>query len=522
MTYTAHLVTVSAPKGRLPRAAAKEQRGAPKAKFAGKAPDQAALRYIYPPPLAAGDQVQADKLPPEPYPGAPSYMRSIFYYWWAFLRENQGYIECCQRGGIGDFADIYADFGDVRSEDFWQWWCERGYRLFHEPAAVVDQIIESNTSFDLNKEYVFRVPKALDCETVLKQLRGKYREIREGSVGRPNKSEALYKVSGKFNLASMHRVLMVLRAKRAHPDASNAELFDLAGLPASYVVEKSRDVSRLLKQAQKFVDNAARGAFPKTLRDWDVEADSVNEGEHSAVAERTSQGPECTPYREPPEIGETLALSEPRTSNEYFAPEYLKDRKNERQLALGKKNNLEQYKQLLQWHKRVENEPLDDDWSFVTLPELDRFGGGRHSKVLIFTEPSPVAAAKSRYASMLNSEPEMKALYRMAVLQNRLPLHWCLVCAMFVYGRGSLHEPRRETHPLKPEQIADLLKLLPTMQAIVLVGERTQREWDRMALKAKESVRIWRCDQPTEELRKAHPERWTAIPRDLPTWHDIP
>jgi hypothetical protein len=93
---------------------------------------------------------------------------------------------------------------------------------------------------------------------------------------------------------------------------------------------------------------------------------------------------------------------------------------------------------------------------------------------------------------------------------------------MFVYGRAHWNEDWRETHPLKPRQMADLLELLPALQAIVLIGGRTQREWDRMAVQPKENVRMFRCEQPTEELRKAHPERWTAIPRSLPTWHDIP
>ncbi len=44
--------------------------------------------------------------------------RSPYYWWWAFLRLNEDYVKCCELGGKGKLANLYKDFGDVRSDDF--------------------------------------------------------------------------------------------------------------------------------------------------------------------------------------------------------------------------------------------------------------------------------------------------------------------------------------------------------------------------------------------------------------------
>jgi hypothetical protein len=65
----------------------------------------------------------------------PSYQqRSPYYWWWAFLRRNPEYLRTCANGGGGELAALYADFGDVREDDFKSWWTvnQRGATLFGE------------------------------------------------------------------------------------------------------------------------------------------------------------------------------------------------------------------------------------------------------------------------------------------------------------------------------------------------------------------------------------------------------
>lgn len=65
--------------------------------------------------------------------------QSPYYWWWQYLRNNADYLETCARGGIGELAELYADFGDVRDPDFRRWWGEDGSnhgRLFEEQSHL--------------------------------------------------------------------------------------------------------------------------------------------------------------------------------------------------------------------------------------------------------------------------------------------------------------------------------------------------------------------------------------------------
>jgi hypothetical protein len=67
----------------------------------------------------------------EPYPSLGSgkstlilrnLEKSPYYWWWAYLRRNKQYLDCCNKDGKGALAKLYMDFGDVRSDDFRAWW----------------------------------------------------------------------------------------------------------------------------------------------------------------------------------------------------------------------------------------------------------------------------------------------------------------------------------------------------------------------------------------------------------------
>ena len=61
--------------------------------------------------------------------------RSVFYWWWAYLKRNTEYLICCEANGAGPLASLYQDFGDVRGDDFRSWWggtFQRGAYLFAE------------------------------------------------------------------------------------------------------------------------------------------------------------------------------------------------------------------------------------------------------------------------------------------------------------------------------------------------------------------------------------------------------
>jgi hypothetical protein len=90
-----------------------------------------------------GKEQEQKNLPKPPGKDTDKFLRSVYYYWWAFLRLNESYIECCKNGGKGQHAALFRDFGDIRdqayhtvekSEDKFQaWWIKRGAYLFCEP-----------------------------------------------------------------------------------------------------------------------------------------------------------------------------------------------------------------------------------------------------------------------------------------------------------------------------------------------------------------------------------------------------
>jgi hypothetical protein len=59
--------------------------------------------------------------------------RSIYYWWWEFLRRHEGYKQTCEGRGEGQYATLFTDFGDVHAADFREWWNRYGAELFAEP-----------------------------------------------------------------------------------------------------------------------------------------------------------------------------------------------------------------------------------------------------------------------------------------------------------------------------------------------------------------------------------------------------
>jgi lipoate synthase len=108
----------------------------------------------------------------------------------------------------------------------------------------------------------------------------------------------------------------------------------------------------------------------------------------------------------------------------------------------------------------------------------------------------------------------------MAIYQNRLPLHWCLPISMYLYREAS-KDHGLERRALDPEHIADLLKRLPEIRGVVLVGQDVQEAWDRGASHWGDCIKVWRCEEPTDQLKQLRPDLWLTIPSRLPTRADV-
>jgi hypothetical protein len=78
--------------------------------------------------------------------------RSPYYWWWAYLKRNSEYIACCEKGGKGKLASLYADFGDVRGDEFRHWWGapnnKGAYLFLEQPLELSVQKIDTQQDWD--------------------------------------------------------------------------------------------------------------------------------------------------------------------------------------------------------------------------------------------------------------------------------------------------------------------------------------------------------------------------------------
>lgn len=141
---------------------------------------------------------------------------SVYYWWWAYLKRNKEYLNCCESDGNGKLAELYADFGDVRGSDFKAWWEEggRGVRLFAEPRAEeLVRVIEGGAAAPdgdglLTVCFPMNLPK--------RYLMRRFADLLEQSAhtGRRGRqyaksSQAKYQIKGQPNIPALKRALAV-------------------------------------------------------------------------------------------------------------------------------------------------------------------------------------------------------------------------------------------------------------------------------------------------------------------------
>lgn len=250
--------------------------------------------FVYAPPLR-GTRPSKRKPPNPPYKGAPSWKCSVYYYWWAYLRRHEGYRQCCLKGGGGDYAKLYADFGDIHAhDDFWRWWSKEAHsELFCEPNARKIRVLNANSKFEptlSDDTLALELPLEVRSTYLIAAIRTVLKQHAAQAKAAKRVSRARYPVATKPVLTSLHQHLMVYDAHRANPKLKLYEIYDLvhqeAGLYVSETVEgetvaqlrkldlpyndvlrvvhqrKANLVRRHLRIAEQYIENAAKGLFP--------------------------------------------------------------------------------------------------------------------------------------------------------------------------------------------------------------------------------------------------------------------
>lgn len=219
--------------------------------------------------------------------------QSVYYWWWRYLRASKTYAHCCKLGGKrGVGRKIYKDFGDVFVSDFRTWWHEnkRGESLFAEqPAPLHLAELDDVTQWDAGwtKDHVMVI--AVPLFESRRRLQSKFAKLLQhrhtGQVGVPSKdrSRALRKIYGKFNLHALKTTLEVYELRQADKELRLADIGEALRLMPNNMKEAgdtiqvafakrnrlSAAVGRYLGKAEALIYHAERGDFPR----FDLDAD---------------------------------------------------------------------------------------------------------------------------------------------------------------------------------------------------------------------------------------------------------
>lgn len=153
-----------------------------------------------------------------------NWKNTVYFYWWEYLRRNALYLQTCECGGAGPCADLYKDFGDVRSADFKAWWTEdgRGVRLFAEPRAndMVRVLEEGEAAISPSEALTISLPLSFPKRLLEKRIKELLAQHHTGARGKQyaKLSKALYRVQGQPNIPALALGLEVWDLQKAHPE----------------------------------------------------------------------------------------------------------------------------------------------------------------------------------------------------------------------------------------------------------------------------------------------------------------
>jgi len=234
----------------------------------------------------------------EPYPTfgtknnrlAPSKREeSPYYWWWAYLKRNKDYLATCENDGKGKYAKLYADFGDIRGDEFRLWWRVKGVELFAQQMSIYtfkELTNKDEVPNEWNKEefMYLQVPLVYDKKSLKKYFNELLTE-RGRKKGRPSQASrqntAKYPLNGTYTIPNLRLCLQVYdRYMETRSGANKLKLWEIGAemglldkdsMPnpkydyADRLVKRNRlaaTVGRYIKQAKSRIENAALGNFP--------------------------------------------------------------------------------------------------------------------------------------------------------------------------------------------------------------------------------------------------------------------
>jgi len=217
---------------------------------------------------------------------------SPYYWWWAYLQKNEDYRKCCEQGGKGKLAKLYADFGDVYELEFRLWWSrlKRGAYLFGEQEKndriyKVSSIAKCTEVLQNPSLILAYIPINESKSQLLKSFKILLKKEHQTKLGRRKVvSTALYSFCSTPSVSALEQTLTVYEAwQESLKSKQNKTLADIGielrlvreFIPYSKDTPKevttkrnkmSATVSRYIRDAEAIIANTALGRFPDKSR----------------------------------------------------------------------------------------------------------------------------------------------------------------------------------------------------------------------------------------------------------------
>jgi len=223
--------------------------------------------------------------------------KSVYHYWWLFLREHEGYRSACAKSDKGKYAKLFDDFGDVHITDFKSWFTKdgRGVRLFAEPAVPIKIVPLSPEDLkelpeNFNEHLVLlAIDKSLALRVIMKRVRSAMKmagAIRKRGQKTQYQSRARYPIATKVPNSALKKIYEIHKYYEQNPKMKLWEIGNRYGLsgpsmkPDELDAARSRKWSenkreltekknrltvaarRYLKNAESIIEWVGKGKFP--------------------------------------------------------------------------------------------------------------------------------------------------------------------------------------------------------------------------------------------------------------------
>lgn len=156
-----------------------------------------------------------------PFAAATRYHRNVYWWWWYSLRLVEGYKSTCASAGKrGHYKQLYAEFGNVHSGTFHDWFLEHGASLFAEPRHGRVRAMEPGEAAGRQYgEICVRIPPGASigyATEFIRKLINKRRQDRKAQK-KAALIRASYRPANKTRPKAIYLALAAWSARQANP-----------------------------------------------------------------------------------------------------------------------------------------------------------------------------------------------------------------------------------------------------------------------------------------------------------------